>query len=201
MKRRVVIVGGGLAGIAAAVRLAESDWQPIVIETRKRLGGRATSFVDRRSGTVVDNCQHVLLGCFTNLIDLYDRLGVLEAIEWQRMLYWTAGDGRIDRLKSGLLPAPMHLAGSMLRMGIFSGPEKRSLGRAMWRIIRMGAQGREAWADRTFGEFLAECRQPQRLVEVFCNQGKSRPEEPDFLLVEVVESEEKIATRTPVDPT
>ncbi len=169
MKRRVAIVGGGLAGIAAAVRLAESDCRPIVIETRKRLGGRATSFVDRRSGTVVDNCQHVLLGCFTNLIDLYDRLGVLEAIEWQRTLYWTAGDGRIDRLKSGLLPAPMHLAGSMLRMGIFTGPEKRSLGRAMWRIIRMGAQGREAWADRTFGEFLAECRQPQRLVEAFWN--------------------------------
>ena len=49
MKKRVAIVGGGLAGIAAAIRLLEHDMQPIIIETRKMLGGRATSFVDPRT--------------------------------------------------------------------------------------------------------------------------------------------------------
>ena len=80
MKRTVAIVGGGLAGIAAAIRLAGSDWTPIVLETSRRLGGRATSFVDPRSGEVLDNCQHVVLGCCTNVLDLYDRLGVLNGV-------------------------------------------------------------------------------------------------------------------------
>jgi len=106
----VAVVGGGLAGLAAAVRLAEHGCRPIVIETRKMLGGRATSVVDPRSERVIDNCQHVLMGCCTNLIDLYDRLGVLDEIEWHRTLYWTATRGEIFRMTAGRLPAPFHLA-------------------------------------------------------------------------------------------
>ena len=87
--KRVAIIGGGLAGIAAAVRLADAGCQPILIESKKRLGGRATSLVDPRSGHTIDNCQHVLLGCCTNLIDLYSRLNVLDQIEWHKTLYWT----------------------------------------------------------------------------------------------------------------
>jgi len=51
----VVVIGGGIAGIAAALRVAESGRRPVVIETRRKLGGRATSFVDPRSGQVLDN--------------------------------------------------------------------------------------------------------------------------------------------------
>ena len=99
--KRVAIIGGGLAGIAAAMRLIDHDIQPILIESKKRLGGRASSLVDPRSGHVIDNCQHVLLGCCTNLIDLYSRMGVLDQIEWHRTLYWTSGQGEIDRIRAG----------------------------------------------------------------------------------------------------
>ena len=80
MSREVLILGGGLAGLSAAVRLAEAGHRPVVLETRRKLGGRATSFDDPRSGTVLDNCQHVLMGCCTNLQDLYQRLAVLDTI-------------------------------------------------------------------------------------------------------------------------
>jgi squalene-associated FAD-dependent desaturase len=170
--RRVAIIGGGLAGIAAAVRLVESGIEPVLIESRKRLGGRATSLVDPRSGVVIDNCQHVLLGCCTNLIDLYARLGVLDLIEWHKTVYWTrgrAGGGEICEVKAGWFPAPLHLSGSFWRMSIFSKADKRCIARAMWRMMRMGSKGRLVWRNRTFGEFLAECKQPQSLVESFWN--------------------------------
>ena len=63
----IVVIGGGLAGIAAAVRLADRGLPVTLIETRPRLGGRATSFVDPATGQILDNCQHVLMGCCTNL--------------------------------------------------------------------------------------------------------------------------------------
>ena len=167
--KRVAIIGGGLAGIAAAVRLADAGCQPILIESKKRLGGRATSLVDPRSGHTIDNCQHVLLGCCTNLIDLYSRLNVLDQIEWHKTLYWTRGRGEIDRMKAGWLPAPLHLSSSFRRMRIFNRADKRHIARCMWRMIRMGSKGRFAWRDRTFGEFLDECGQPRELVRSFWN--------------------------------
>lgn len=182
LKRRIAIIGGGLAGIAAALRLAASDCTPILIETRKRLGGRATSFTDPRTGETLDNCQHVVMGCCTNLLDLYDRLGVLDLIEWHRIFYWKAGSGggntatgaatrrnadRVDTLRAGMLPAPFHLSGAMQRMQLLDKVDKRAIARAMWKMIRMGAKGRFRWTGRTFSEFLSEHDQTDRAVERF----------------------------------
>jgi zeta-carotene desaturase len=166
---RVAIVGGGIAGIAAALRLADAGLQPVVIETRKRLGGRATSIVDPRTEVLIDNCQHVVLGCCTNLLDVYDRLGVLDQIEWHRTLYWTRGNGLIDEMKAGWLPAPAHLTMSMRRMRCFSRQDKRHIARAMWRMIRLGAGGRQGWSDRTFAAFLESVGQPPQLMRDFWN--------------------------------
>src|SRR5690348_5062344 len=81
---RVVIVGGGLAGMAAAVALQSAGIGVTLLEARRALGGRATSFEDPQTGEVLDNCQHLLLGCCTNLIVFYRRLGVLDRIQYQR---------------------------------------------------------------------------------------------------------------------
>jgi squalene-associated FAD-dependent desaturase len=167
--KTVAVVGGGLAGLATAMRLADAGYRPTVIESRKMLGGRATSLLDPRTDRLIDNCQHVLLGCCTNLIDLYDRLGVLDDIEWHRTLYWTRGRGRIDELKAGWLPAPFHLAPSFMRMRLFERRERRHIARAMWRIIRMGPGGRHDWSERTFAEFLDACGQPRSVVDTFWN--------------------------------
>ncbi len=80
MKKHVIVVGGGLAGMACAVALAERGVRVTLLESRFALGGRAGSFEDGESGEgeLLDNCQHVLLGCCTNLMDLYRRLGVAE---------------------------------------------------------------------------------------------------------------------------
>ncbi|MBX3355938.1 MAG: hydroxysqualene dehydroxylase HpnE [Phycisphaeraceae bacterium] len=163
----VVVIGGGLAGIAASLRLAEAGVKAVVVETRPRLGGRATSFVDPRSGRTLDNCQHVVMGCCTNLLDLYDRLGVLDRIEWHRSTWWADPPRPPRELRPGRLAPPLHFTGSFLRFGVLTLAERRAVGRAMWRLIRMGFAGREAWRGKVFHAFLEAVRQPAGAIERF----------------------------------
>ncbi len=167
--RSAVVVGGGIAGLACALRLSEAGVATTLLETRRKLGGRATSFVDPRTGEVLDNCQHVLMGCCTNLLDFYARLGVADAIEWHARIYWANPPRAPDVMRPGLLPAPAHFTRSFASMRMLSLAEKRAVARAMWRLLRIGASGRRAWEARTFAEFLAETGQPPRVVELFWN--------------------------------
>ena len=94
-----LIIGGGLAGIAAALQLADAGQKVTLIETRIRLGGRATSFDDPATDDLLDNCQHVLLRCCTNLMDLYERLGMADQIDWHKRFYFCNGQGLIDEME------------------------------------------------------------------------------------------------------
>src|SRR5947208_3956136 len=76
------IIGGGLAGLAAGCALADAGFRVTLYERRPYVGGRASSYEHPGTGEVVDNCQHVLLGCCTNLVHFYGQLGVDELIEW-----------------------------------------------------------------------------------------------------------------------
>ncbi len=163
----VVIVGGGLAGIAAAMRLAGRGMTVTLVETRKRLGGRATSFDDPVTGQVLDNCQHVLMGCCTNLIDLYRRLGVAQQIRWYRRLYFADGQGVIDQLEADDLPAPLHMTRSLLAFKSLAWSEKAAITRGMLAILRLGPDGRGDLFDTTFSHWLAQHGQPSSVVRKF----------------------------------
>jgi phytoene dehydrogenase-like protein len=82
-----IVVGGGIAGIAAAVTLAGRGVRVTLVETRKKLGGRATSFTDPRTGEELDNCQHVALGCCTSFLALCEQLGVRREIEFNDRIW------------------------------------------------------------------------------------------------------------------
>ena len=103
----VAIVGGGLAGLAAGSALAEAGYQVELFERRPYLGGRASSYELPGTGEVVDNCQHVLLGCCTNLIEFYRRLGVEQQIRWYDEITFILPGGRSSTLKPGALPPPL----------------------------------------------------------------------------------------------
>src|SRR5487761_773810 len=88
----VAVVGGGLAGLSAACALAGSGYHVHLIERRPYVGGRASSYEHPGTGEVVDNCQHILLGCCTNLIGFYNQLGVADRIRWfDRMIFLEPG--------------------------------------------------------------------------------------------------------------
>src|SRR5258708_5771433 len=82
----VAIAGGGLAGLAAGCALAEAGFRVTLFERRPYLGGRASSYQHPGTGEVVDNCQHVLLGCCTNLLDFYRRAVGQDQIRWYEKL-------------------------------------------------------------------------------------------------------------------
>src|ERR1700689_5637093 len=92
---RVIVVGGGLAGMAAAVALQSTGLDVTLLESRRSLGGRAGSFEDPQTGVELDNCQHVLLGCCTNLLDFYRRMGVEELIRFESTVHFVDGRGGV----------------------------------------------------------------------------------------------------------
>jgi len=160
-----IVAGGGIAGIAAAIRLADAGLRVTLLETRPRLGGRATSFEDPRSSEVLDNCQHVVMGCCTAYLHLLDRLGVRDQIEWTRDQLWLErGSGRASTVRPSAIPAPFHFAPAVARAKFLSAREKAALA---WGAHVVAHAKREAWRDRTFAQFLAHARQPDSLVRKF----------------------------------
>jgi zeta-carotene desaturase len=161
----VIIVGGGLAGMASAAALQSAGASVTLIESRKSLGGRAGSFEDPQTGETLDNCQHVLLGCCTNLLDFYRRLGVERLIRFERTIRFIDPQGNAYGL-SGVrgLPAPLHLGPSMIRFGALTLNERLAMSRAMTAMLRLGRTGRLALADVPFSQWLEEHRQPASLV-------------------------------------
>src|SRR5438876_457838 len=114
--KRVVVIGGGLAGMAAAVALESAGAAVTLLEVRRSLGGRAGSFDEPQTGEQLDNCQHVLLGCCTNLIDFYRRIGVADRIRYHRTIHFVDERGsRHDLWGVAGVPAPLHLATSLLQ--------------------------------------------------------------------------------------
>ena len=165
---RVIVVGGGLAGMAAAVALESAGFPVTLLESRDRLGGRAGSFTDPRTGEELDNCQHILMGCCTNLIDFYRRIGALDRIRFHNAVTFLDERGRRHGLSATRgFPAPLHLAGSMLGFTALSWGERLALSRAMLAMMRLGRDGREKLADVAFGDWLDEHRQPASLITRF----------------------------------
>src|SRR6476620_428890 len=82
----VIVIGAGSAGLSAAVRLAGKGARGLVLEARSRLGGRATACADRETGEMVDNGQHVLLGCYRATFEFLDRIGALDNVRVQPSL-------------------------------------------------------------------------------------------------------------------
>src|SRR6202167_5360089 len=127
----IAIAGGGLGGLAAACALADSGAKITLSERRPYLGGRASSYEHPGTGEVIDNCQHVLFGVCTNLIDLYRRIGVEDKIRWyQDMTFLTPG-GRSTVMHASPLPAPPHTAPSFLRFPFLSVKDKFVISRAI----------------------------------------------------------------------
>src|ERR1700680_3221543 len=127
----VAIAGGGLAGLAAGCALAEAGFRVTLFERRPYLGGRASSYQHPGTGEIVDNCQHVLLGCCTNLLDFYRRAGVQDKIRWYEKLTFLEPGGRASVIAPSGLPAPLHTALAFLRADCLSFRDKMAISRAM----------------------------------------------------------------------
>jgi squalene-associated FAD-dependent desaturase len=132
----VAVVGGGLAGLAAASALAGAGVRVVLLERRPYVGGRASSYEHPGTGEVVDNCQHLLLGSCTNLIDFYKRTSVQEKIVWFDRFTFLEPGGRRSQLQPGCLPAPLHNTFGFLTAKAFSMADKLAIARVMLALLR-----------------------------------------------------------------
>jgi zeta-carotene desaturase len=164
----VIVIGGGLAGLAAGVALAEAGWRVRLFEQRPFLGGRATSYV-LPDGEHVDNCQHVTLGCCTNLDDFYRRVGSTNKVKFFDRLLFLDPQGRRGEMEAGVLPAPLHMTGSFAKFAPLSLADKISVARAMLTILR--TSGHPSGVDTPAGismlDWLKSQHQTQRAIDRF----------------------------------
>jgi len=165
----VVVVGGGLAGIAAACELADAGLRVTLVEKRPFLGGRSYSYLDKRSGMEVDNGQHVFLGCCTEYIRLLKRLGVWHKVHLQKRLHVRVIDKVWGEsvLESQPLPPPLHLLPSLLRFRSLSPTEKARAAYAMARIRSLDRAARRDLDGITFADWLRAQGQTENAIRGF----------------------------------
>jgi hydroxysqualene dehydroxylase len=161
------VIGGGLAGIVAALDCVERGAEVTLLEVRPRLGGAAYSF--ERDGLWLDNGQHVFLRCCTSYIALLERLGSSGRVRIQPRLeipVLSPGEGQAV-LRRGRLPAPLHLAGALARYPHLTFAEKARVARTALALRGLDlerAAERELSEGTTLGEWLAEHGQSEREV-------------------------------------
>ena len=166
----VIVVGAGFAGLSAAVRLARRGARVLVVEERRRLGGRASAFADPETGEVVDNGQHALFGCYHETFAFLREIGTEGDVRLEERLDLEIVDrsGQRSRLSSASLPPPLHLVGGLLRWPALRWSDKIAALRAGLALRRLAGSDRDrAGSDRqTVNEWLRAHGQTPRLSEV-----------------------------------
>jgi squalene-associated FAD-dependent desaturase len=161
------VIGGGLAGITAALDCAAAGARVTLVEVRRRLGGAAYSF--ERDGLLLDNGQHVFLRCCLAYRALLERLGSIQRVALQPRLEIPVlkPGARIATLRRGGLPAPLHLAGALARYPHLTLAQRLGAARAALALTRLRAND-PALEKMTFGDWLAEHGQgPEAVVALW----------------------------------
>ena len=180
MSKSVAIVGGGVAGIAAATALADAGLKVQLFEKRPLLGGRASSFLDHQTGQRTDECQHGTMRCCTNLADLLERLGVHDQIQYFDALEFLDGDGKRSQIRGCGLPAPAHTAVSFLLFKSLNVADKIAISRAMLSMLRTPPTSE--WDALSIEAWFQKMGQTERAVKRFwrpilvsaCNEDLAR---------------------------
>jgi squalene-associated FAD-dependent desaturase len=148
----VTVVGAGVAGLAASCALAGAGFDVSLLERRPYVGGRASSYEHPALHEVVD-CQHVLLGCCTNLIHLLETSGVADRIRWYDELVFLEPGGRRSIFHPNGLPAPLHFSDAFLRAPMLGAADKLAIARGMSEFLSSAEQddeiSLEQWLKRT----------------------------------------------------
>lgn len=163
----VIIVGAGFAGLSAAAQLVDEGAEVLVVEARPGLGGRASSFRDPETGELVDNGQHVLVGCYHETLRFLDRIGAAGAVHKQTSLQIAMVDrsGVASRLALPALPSPLHLLGGVLAWRALTMSDRVSLLR-LAPALRATGGSLDSPATETVRQWLVRHHQSQTLCEL-----------------------------------
>ena len=168
----VIVIGAGFAGLSAAVRLVQAGARVLVIEERRRLGGRATAFADPQTGEIVDNGQHALFGCYRETFAFLRAIDAFQHVALDERLDIEVVDRHFarSRLVTPRWAPPLHLVGGLLRWSALGFRDRAAALRMGLVLRRLSRQDNgDSWA-RLAGEtaeaWLVECGQTPRLCEL-----------------------------------
>ena len=166
-----VIIGGGMAGLSAAVDLVRRGHSVVLVEQKQHLGGRTYSFVHPETGDDVDNGQHLMMGCYHSTLRYLRTIGTIDEVEIQKrptILFRRKGK-QTGILHSGRLPAPFHILSGLLRLTILRWTHRI-------RLLRVGIELRIRNPDTdrhlhsiTVEQWLDEMKQPPENKEYLWN--------------------------------
>ena len=157
----VVIIGGGFAGLSAGVALADRGFRVALLERKPALGGRAYSFQDPETGDLVDNGQHVLMGCYRETLSFLERIGTRDQLMFHPNLEieMLAAGGARARLYTARVPGPLHMGAAILRYGHLTPAERLRLMVGGARMLRMRRSDRVRLQTLTVAQLMSELRQ------------------------------------------
>ncbi|MDR0532999.1 MAG: hydroxysqualene dehydroxylase HpnE [Verrucomicrobiales bacterium] len=168
--QKVVVLGGGYAGLSAAFHLAVSGHQVELFEAKSYLGGRAHSFKDAHSGITLDNSQHAFFGCYDSCLEILDLLGVRHKLACQNGIEvpYLDRDGTRSSLKAANYPAPFHLLDGILGF-------KALTAQNCFEVVKLGVLlrfGFRPYSDENAGKWLRRLGQSANTIrclwEPFC---------------------------------
>lgn len=171
MPEDVLIIGGGLAGLAAGVELAEAGCRVRLIEQKPHLGGRARSFKHAPTGSTVDNGQHLFMGCYHSTLKFFETIGTSQTVTFEPQLHvrFLDADRRLTELYCPALPSPWHLLAGVCLSNSFSWGEKLDVLRIgkVLRTAKGAAERSESFDRLTVEEWLSSLGQRESLRRNF----------------------------------
>jgi len=165
----VIIIGGGFAGLSAAVALAEKGFRIALLESKPALGGRAYSFADPESGDFVDNGQHVLMGCYTETLDFLASIGATKNLVFHDDLEIEMLDrgGACATLKTAHLPGPFHMSSGLLRYRHLTMRQRLRVLTGGLKLLSMQRRDVSALQQMTVAQLMDALGQSERARQAF----------------------------------
>jgi zeta-carotene desaturase len=169
--KSVIIIGGGLSGLAAAVDLTSSGYSVTLLEQRNHLGGRAFSFIDPDTGDAIDNGQHLMLGCYHNTFEYLRTIGSFHklTIEPDLHIRFRHPEKGIFNLDCPPFPAPFHLLAGLSRLKSISAKDKHGILRVIPDLIFAGPERNRELENLTVDEWLTRRGQSETMKKYLWN--------------------------------
>jgi zeta-carotene desaturase len=166
-----VIIGGGLAGLSAAVELTRCGHSVVLVEQKQRLGGRTYSFVHPETGDDVDNGQHLMMGCYHATLRYLQTIGTIDEIEIQKRLsiLFRRKGKQSGLLRTGILPAPLHILSGLLRLDFLRWTHRLRLARIGIELLIRNPDTDRHLRSVTVDQWLDEMKQPPENKEYLWN--------------------------------
>lgn len=165
-RRKLAVVGGGLAGLAAAAAAVDAGLDVELFEQSRYLGGRAGGFLDPAVGELVDRCPHAALGCCTRFLDFCRLTETLAHWRRSRGVHFLGPDGRqVDFAPAAWLPVPLHLLPGLLRLKHIPWRDRIAVARCVKRLAREPLK--QHTDDESVADWLRRSGQAPEAIEGF----------------------------------